>query len=126
MAKSIEENKELNRRISEIRKVFCGNSNEEFAAKLGISTSRASTICNSEPSIGLGVLERISAAFPEVSRNWLFFGEGDMYGNNVSINGSNNAHIGNSVNPELIALLAKKDEQIDRLLTIIEKQNGND
>lgn len=72
------QNENINSRISEIRDHFCDKNNKKFAEMLGISTSRASNLCNSEPSIGTNIKERILKAFPEVSRAWLYFGDGDM------------------------------------------------
>lgn len=79
MAAKMEKNKtEISQRITEIKTFFCDGNNTQFAAKLGIKEQYASNICNGTKSTGAKLLDKILDTFPEVSRPWLFFGEGDM------------------------------------------------
>lgn len=86
-------------------------------------------------------LDRISNKFPEININWIRTGEGEMLKSGVSqnANGDNNTQVagnGNNVNTsstldkaideiaEQRKLVAKSQEQIDRLLVIIEKMQA--
>ena len=95
-------------------------------------------------TMGADKSENILQAFPDVSRNWLLFGEGDMMGSSskVRIGDGDLNYQGNTTNNkeswnyeanllerameeigEQRKLLTKAQEQIDRLLSIIEKIN---
>lgn len=65
-------------RIRKIREYFCFGKNVEFANKLGIKSNHASSICNGKVNIGLETIEKVLAAFPDISRRWLLTGEGPM------------------------------------------------
>lgn len=66
-------------RIKKIRSVFCDNSNANFAKKIGKSPHYASQLCTGASKPGRNMLDTILRVFPSVSRQWLFFGDGDMY-----------------------------------------------
>ena len=66
------------KRISKIRQDFCDGKNTVFAERIGKDASYASQICGGAKVPGRGVLEEILTVFPEVSRPWLYFGEGRM------------------------------------------------
>ena len=68
----------IGKRITKIRQVYCDGKNTPFAERIGKDTSYSSQICNGTKTPGRSVLEEILAAFPEVSRPWLYFGEGKM------------------------------------------------
>jgi hypothetical protein len=68
----------INKRISKIRQDFCDGKNTVFAERIGKDASYASQICGGAKVPGRGVLEEILTVFPEVSRPWLYFGEGRM------------------------------------------------
>lgn len=83
--------------------------------------------------ISTNLANRIQEKFPEISKSWLLTGEGEMLIGNItqSNNGVANVigdnHINNNLSDELSLLiknqieqLKKKDEQIDRLISIIE------
>lgn len=95
-------------------------------------------------TMGADKAENILQAFPDVSRNWLLFGEGDMMGSSskVQIGDGDLNYQGNTTNNkeswiyeanllerameeigEQRKLVTKAQEQIDRLLSIIEKMN---
>ena len=96
-------------------------------------------------TMGADKAENILQAFPDVSRNWLLFGEGDMMGSssNVQIGDGDLNYQGNTTNNkeswiyeanlleraiaeigEQRKLVTKAQEQIDRLLSIIEMKNN--
>ena len=78
MDKINEKSTEMSDRISAIRAKLCSENNTIFAEKINKSTQYASALCTGASNPGKGMLEEILAAFPEVSRSWLYFGEGDM------------------------------------------------
>lgn len=116
----------------------------EFERNSGLSNGY---IKNFKGQLGVEKLENILKAYPELNYSWLVRGEGEMlkpgvqqisYGDmSPNLNGK-----GNSVNfvtedlklfieelsaqrrisERTLCLLEKKDEQIDRLISIIEKQ----
>ena len=116
----------------------------EFERNSGLSNGY---IKNFKGQLGVEKLENILKAYPELSYSWLVRGEGEMLKTGVqqisygemspNLNGK-----GNSVNfvtedlkifveelsaqrrisERTLTLLEKKDEQIDRLISIIEKQ----
>lgn len=84
---------------------------------------------------------KIVSVFPDISKSWLLADEGDMLKEqfNQSIQGSHNMQVaghGNNINTssaiykaideiaEQRKLIAKSQEQIDRLLAIIEKMQS--
>ena len=68
----------ISKRISKIRQDFCDGKNTVFAERIGKDASYASQLCGGAKVPGRGVLEEILTVFPEVSRPWLYFGEGRM------------------------------------------------
>ena len=55
-----------------------GLSNVDFAKKIEISTSSLSHIFNGRNNPSLDVVMHIHKAYPQVSLNWLLYGEGQM------------------------------------------------
>lgn len=53
---------------------------QEFATALEISPSSLSSIFNGRTSPTNNHVQAIHKRFPQISVNWLMFGEGDMYG----------------------------------------------
>lgn len=105
-----------------------------LSQKLGITPTQMSRYCNgATPRLSNSVIEKVLDNYPELSRVWLLTGEGAMLkgDNNTIGNGSNNNHSTVSVGldgDKLLAILqAREDDvksrnqQIDRLLTIIER-----
>ena len=120
-------------RIKELQS-FYGLTQVAMSAKLGIDQANLSSILSGKRPCGKGMIDKLILSFPAVNDKWLLNGEGEMLkvsqsmgdvnnslvvGANFSGNGNNITH-NDSIN-EMIGLLKKKDEQIDRLLTIIEK-----
>ena len=121
---------------------------QDFTERIGSDKSTVSQIVNNHIGIPNGLFGCVVAAFPFVNELWLRSGDGEMikpsaqqssYVNNSPIvMNSDNNQIGNCApfNAALaeiaeqrklversLSLLAKRDEQIDRLLTIIETRN---
>lgn len=68
----------INGRINSLIKA-CGLSTNAFAKKLGKAQSSISIITDGRSKPGFELLELICATFPQVSRDWLLMGEGEMY-----------------------------------------------
>lgn len=69
---------EISSRIDQIRQYFCNGVNVDFAAKIGKDPTYTSQLCTGTKSIGNKIIEKILETFPEVSKTWLYLGEGDM------------------------------------------------
>lgn len=106
----------------------------DLARKLGYNNSSFSQIINGRVPASDRFLKRLCELCPDLNYSWLSTGEGTMLrGNGQQVVGDYNTTVhgnSNNVNSEtarFIALLEKKDEQIDRLLSIIENQtNGKE
>lgn len=78
---------------------------------------------------GADKIEKILTNFPQISREWLINGDGPMLCPNINqenVSGTNvvgENTVNNNLSNELIDIIKKKDEQIDRLITIIENLN---
>ena len=73
-----QKNGEIWKRIAQIRQYFCDGNNVIFAERLEKEPTYTSQLCNGTKATGEKILELILQKFPEVSRVWLFFGEGEM------------------------------------------------
>jgi len=82
-------------------------------------------IRNSKGGFGSEVIERILEQYPQLNRNWLLFGEGEM------LNNSQNNNSGNIVNgrdnffaqqkeKDCAAILSEKDKRIEELTRQVE------
>lgn len=78
MAEKVDKKSEFGVRFSEIRAYFCDNSNKKFAEMVGISEKTSSNYCGGSKIPGKKILDRVLLAFPDVSRSWLYLGEGSM------------------------------------------------
>lgn len=58
-----------------------GLSNADFAEKIGISTSSLSHIFSGRNNPSLDMVKRLHKSFPDISLNWIMYGEGSMYMN---------------------------------------------
>lgn len=119
MKKNIEQQShsgEIWQRIAQIRLQFCNGNNTLFATQIGKKPSYTSQLCNGSKAAGKTILEEILSFFPEVSRAWLYFGEGEMLVENSGSIGivagggsiSNSGTIAgtmNSSSPDLDALI---------------------
>ena len=104
-------------------------SRRKFQERIGVSNSY---IQNISESIGADVMNRISNQFPELNTSWLLTGEGSMLKNTSASSNTAEGRNGNNVNISLTLdkaideiaeqrkLVAKSQEQMDRLIAIIE------
>lgn len=125
-----------------------GISKSEFERNCGLSNGYLNSIRTGIGSKGLAL---ILGTYPQVNKTWLVFGDGEMFGGDPesasevphdreSLGGENNTQVignGNHVNnpttldkaiDEIAAqrkVVQKSQEQIDRLLSIIENMNNN-
>lgn len=71
---------------------------------------------------------KIQEKFFDINAAWLLLGDGEMI-KTQSTTGDNNTQVAgnsnqiNTISDKFIALLQKKDEQMDRLLTLLEQKN---
>lgn len=110
-----------------------GITQEELAAQLGVSQPYVNALLNDKKSFGKKQAQKWNELFG-LSVNWLLTGLGDMHSGSVIQNNQNGDNIhGHSVTVnktekdyiEIIKTqaeqLSKSQEQIDRLLSIIER-----
>jgi hypothetical protein len=121
-----------------------------FIKYKGISTRKFETMCgfgngsvNNTDFKKLESLKKILTAFPELNQDWLLFGEGEMLNTSQNVGDINNSNVsgvnvhGNDIqiNPNAYDTLlqivqtfqhstTKSQEQIDRLITLLEKKYG--
>lgn len=115
-----------------------------FEEKCGLSTGYVTSM---RSGYGSEKLKNVLSAFPELNREWLLYGEGEMLNKDVPDPGGAaivNNQVGNGnrfestqtverfldelaaqreLTREAQQQLTKSQEQIDRLITIIEKNN---
>lgn len=113
---------------------YMGISQRQFERTIGLGNGYISNLTG---TIGADKLLKIGAEYPQLNLTWLILGEGDMLKDSINqeANGDNNTQIAgnnNNINPpatldkaldEIAAqrrLVEKSQQQIDRLLTIIE------
>lgn len=120
---------------------YLGVTNKEFERRCGMSNGYINSM---RKGLGVNMIENVLSAYPELNRIWLITGQGEMLNGqngNVVVGDNNIAHnISSNINSSatidnLVALLEKthqdniakdeqikkKDEQIDRLLSLLEK-----
>ncbi|MBR1526853.1 MAG: hypothetical protein IJ640_09390 [Prevotella sp.] len=86
-------------------------------------------------SVSASIADKIVSAFPKYSRTWVITGEGNMYSHPQSITGDGNVQVGGNASnvnagaaldnaikeiSNAHALMAKMQEQMDRMLAVIE------
>lgn len=111
-----------------------GIKKTEFAKAIGVSNSY---ITSMRKSIQPDKLEKINYSYPDLNISWLLYGEGTMLrgGETESAPVAKPAGRTPVENPDTVAgmielqkgyqqMLAKSQEQIDRLISIIEKMNS--
>jgi len=101
----------------------------DLAERIGYTESSLSQIINGKVNLSERFIKKLYSIDNRLSEEWIKNGSGQMLIIEAphTINGDGNTAIhghGNQVNNEtsrFIALLEKKDEQMDRLISIIEK-----
>lgn len=113
-----------------------GLTQEKVADMLGVSQAYINALLTGSKQFGKKQAKRFEELFG-LSETWLLTGKGEMIIGGVIQNNQNGNNIhGNTVNyqgenstEKLIEMLKKKDEQIDRLLSLLEmkyKHNNNE
>lgn len=113
-------------RLEKLIKILDIPTFKDLAVKLNVSPQTFYDIKQGKHGISKKLAEQINKCFPEIPVSWLLTGEGDLIIGDGNINGNNN----NSSDAVLKAIEAiseqqkitmKSQEQIDRLLNIIDK-----
>ena len=122
-------------RIKEVLRLK-GISMSQISSAYGIKQNTFSRQISGESALSASSLLSIIGFFPDISAEWLMRGEGDMFrhagqhvgdiiGSTAVVNHGDGNSIANNdtttLQSKYLELLAKKDQQIDRLLSIIEK-----
>ncbi|MBR1792427.1 MAG: hypothetical protein IJ764_02140 [Bacteroidales bacterium] len=136
---------DLSKRILQIRQTFFNDSNRLFSEKIAVNEQALSQICNGKRNAGIEIVQKIIDNMQEVNANWLMTGLGEMTNTNEQSVGDikNSSVVGVNVQGESIQInqnhpdayttlmaivemnqkeTAKFQEQIDRLIAIIEKK----
>ena len=132
---------ELGRRILQIRRFYFDDNNREFAKIIGENEKTLSQICSGDRFGGLAIVQKILDNMQEINANWLLTGIGEMTKNEQKVGDINNSNVSGvnvngkeiHINPDaynvLLSIVEKNQksvekfqEQIDRLLAIIEKK----
>ena len=119
---------------------YKGISTRQFQIQCGLSNSY---VTNMKHGFSQKALNRVLSEFPELNRDWLVFGEGEMLNTSQNVGDINNSNVsgvnvhGNDIqiNPNAYDTLlqivqtfqhstTKSQEQIDRLITLLEKKYG--
>ena len=128
-------------RINELMNYY-NLSQKQLSQKSQVDSSHLSKVLNGRLECGSGVKSKLLLAFPNVNRDWLLYGEGEMLNGMIrqEVNGNDNTSIagnGNNVNnssaleraiDEIAAMrellqeqVKNNKEQFDRFMCIIEK-----
>lgn len=116
---------EISGRIDQIRQYFCNGVNVDFAAKIGKDPTYTSQLCTGTKSIGNKIIEKILETFPEVSKAWLYLGEGEMLrsdnssqqssvGDNSGIIVQHGDHSTYNNNTDLVSVVRAQQDTINR------------
>ena len=111
----MEQAKSISDRLKEFAKTQ-RISIREFERKCGLGNSFVNHIGQ---SLGVDKLENILQVFPTLNKDWILYGSGEMILNEVSEDLK--ADFQSNFN-KVCSLIQKKDEQIDRLLDLLEVQ----
>ena len=109
-------------------------SQADFASKIGVARSQFSEILSGKRKITEKLVNKIHDLYPNLNKEWLTTGEGEMLigviqnnengdninGHSVTINKQEGDYL--DIIKSLTAQLTKSQEQMDRLITIIENK----
>lgn len=122
-------NERLKEAIKEIKYRY-GINQKEIVARMGLSSATyLSDLISGKSELSELFIDKLVSTFPELDKNWLLTGNGEILKSSVvqkNKKGDNNYTDKISINKQasnvdrLLDLLKKKDEQIDRMLTLIE------
>ncbi|MBR4678267.1 MAG: helix-turn-helix transcriptional regulator [Bacteroidales bacterium] len=104
-------------------------SQNDIAKKLGISSGYMSELMQSKKAISKQIVSKLEKVYPQFDINWLKIKEGEMLKTSViqnNVNGDNTINITQENYMEIIRekdkQLQKSQEQIDRLISLLEKK----
>ena len=100
-------------RLKELMK-DSGLNQTRFASRIGMRQQNLSRILTGKSSLGDGIVNKLIISF-DVNREWLLTGNGDKYPPKPVASD-------NPTTESLLSIIAEKDRQIDRLLTLLEKK----
>lgn len=91
---------------------YAGMTQQEFAARLGISPASLSSIFTGRTNPTNNHVMAIHHAFPEINVSWLLFGEGEMLvpASHESVSGPAEENGGRTAEPESSAAMAGTNE----------------
>lgn len=101
------------------------SSRRELADKLGYTESSMSQILNGKVSLSDKFIKKLSIFEESINEVWLMTGEGSMLLDSKASEKEKPEHTAPALEKEgddFLSLLQKKDEQIDRMLTLLENQ----
>lgn len=108
---------------------YKGLNDNQVTVSLGISVGVIGKSKAHGRDLSAAVIEKILNFYTDLNGEWLLTGVGNMLKNSIiqtNQNGDNinghNVTVNKTEVVQLIELLKKKDEQIDRLLTLLEKK----
>ena len=114
----MEQAKSISDRLKEFAKTQ-RISIREFERKCGLGNSFVNHIGQ---SLGVDKFENILHVFPTLNKDWILYGSGEMILNEVAEDLK--ADFQSNFN-KVCSLIQKKDEQIDRLLDLLEVQKDD-
>ncbi len=102
---------------------YKGITMKDFELACNLSTGYVTSM---RKGYGSEKLNNVLKAFPELNRDWLLYGEGEMLNTSsvpsfAKLSSETSCVSESAICAKFIALLEKKDEQIDRLLSLLEK-----
>lgn len=104
-------------------------SQNDIAKKLGISSGYMSELMQSKKAISKQIVSKLEKVYPQFDINWLKIKEGEMLKTSViqnNVNGDNTINITQENYMEIIRekdkQLQKSQDQIDRLISLLEKK----
>lgn len=109
---------------------YKGITIKSFEEKCGLSNGYISSM---RKGFGTGKLENVLKEFPDLNRDWLLYNEGNMLSDSTSqnVNGNNNHVAGRDINisnedfSKLIDTVNKQQEQMGRLISLLENKLNN-
>ncbi len=127
----------MNERFKELVKILISErvirNQQDFCEIMGLTSSYVARLKSGDRAVSESIISRLVKNFPQINSDWLLTGEGEMLKSGVKQEGhKNNLQVGNNISynaddriKELLEANKKKDEQIDRLLTLLEKHLEN-
>lgn len=89
-------------RVKEIMRLF-HLTQTAMSAKTGIDQGNLSGILSGKRPCGNGIIDKIALSFPDINREWLLYGEGEMLKSTLTVQ-QNNVHGDNNYNNGVIQI----------------------